>query len=335
MEQIYPEYYEKFHCIAGDCPDTCCKEWDVEVDAVSAEKYRALSGRLGDLLRENLYEEDGHTYLGFPGGKCPVQRADGLCGLQAAYGEGMLCEVCGRFPRISQDYGSFIELGLEMSCPEAARLILSEEPKLVRKEIPGGEPGDYDAQAMEVLRRTRPQMLAILADGSRSVPERLAMLLLYGYQVQNELDGGEEAELNWAESMTVARQAAGKADPGAVLDFFAELEILTDRWRALLRKPLKAPCWFAGLCRFASYGVLRYYEQAVSDYDLIGRVKLILTGCIVGALLAEDDFDSQCAVMQLWSKEIENDIDNVEAIEEGAYSHPALTDRNLLGILLG
>lgn len=335
MERIYPEYYKKFHCIAGACPDTCCKEWDVEVDEESAKKYQALEGVLGDLLRQNLYEEDGHTYLGFPEGKCPVQREDGLCRLQAAYGETMLCEVCGRFPRISQDYGSFVELGLEMSCPEAARIILSEEPKLIVEELPGGEPGDYDEEAMAVLRRTRPRMLEILADRSHPVPERLAMLLLCGYQAQNELDGGEPAEFDWAQSMAVARQAAGAPDPRAVLDFFAELEILTDRWRGLLERPLKAPCWFEGLCRFASYGVLRYYEQAVCDYDLIGRVKLILSGCIVGALLAEDDFERQCAVMQLWSKEIENDIDNVEAIEEGAYSHPALTDRNLLGILLG
>ena len=334
MERIYPAYYRKFHCIAGDCPDTCCKEWDVEVDAVSAAKYRALPGTLGDLLRKNLYEEDGHTYLGFPEGTCPVQRPDGLCGLQARYGEEMLCEVCGRFPRISQDYGSFVELGLEMSCPEAARLILSEEPELIAEEIPGGEPGDYDAEAMAVLRRTRPQMLAILADAAHAVPERLAMMLLYGYQVQNELDGGEPAAFDWAESMDLARQTAGTADPQALLDFFAQLEILTDRWRARLERPVKAPCWFEGLCRAAAYGILRYYEQAVCDYDLIGRVKLILSGCILGALLADASFADQCTVMQLYSKEIENDIDNVEAIEEGAYSHPALTDRNLLGILL-
>ena len=335
MERIYPEYFAKFHCIAGDCPDTCCKEWDVEVDAASAGKYRALEGPLGDLLRKNLYEEDGHTYLGFPEGRCPVQRADGLCMLQATYGAEMLCEVCGRFPRISQDYGSFVEWGLEMSCPEAARLILSEEPKLIREELPGGEPGDYDGEAMAVLRRTRPRMLSILADRTRSVPERLAMMLLWGYQVQNELDGGEPSEFDWQQSMAVARQAAGEGDPRAVLEVYAGLEILTDRWRELLEAPHGTPCWFEGLCRFASYGVLRYYEQAVSDYDLIGRLKLILTGCIVGAYLAEDSFESQCRVMQLWSKEIENDIDNVEAIEEGAYSHPALTDRNLLGILLG
>ena len=38
---------------------------------------------------------------------------------------------------------------------------------------------------------------------------------------------------------------------------------------------------------------------------------------------------------QLYSKEIENDIDNVEAILDAAYTHPAFTDDKLLGMLLG
>jgi len=38
---------------------------------------------------------------------------------------------------------------------------------------------------------------------------------------------------------------------------------------------------------------------------------------------------------QLFSKEIENDPDNVDAILDGAYTHPALTDTVLLGLLLG
>ena len=37
---------------------------------------------------------------------------------------------------------------------------------------------------------------------------------------------------------------------------------------------------------------------------------------------------------QVYSKEIENNIDNVEAILDGAYSHPAFTDDKLLGLLL-
>ena len=76
---------------------------------------------------------------------------------------------------------------------------------------------------------------------------------------------------------------------------------------------------------------IRYWLQAVSDFDLICRVKFMVTACIlVGSL--EGDF---LRAAQLFSKEIENDAENVEAVLDGAYRSPALTDLNLFAILLG
>ena len=63
MELLYPSYYKQFTCIASDCPDSCCHEWEVQVDADSAARYRAMEGTLGDALREHLYDEDGEVYL--------------------------------------------------------------------------------------------------------------------------------------------------------------------------------------------------------------------------------------------------------------------------------
>ena len=37
---------------------------------------------------------------------------------------------------------------------------------------------------------------------------------------------------------------------------------------------------------------------------------------------------------QRYSKEIENDADNVDAILDAAYNHPAFTDDKLLGLLI-
>ena len=55
MKILTPNYYPAFRCIASACPDSCCKEWDVQVDAASAEYYRALPGPLGDRLRQVLW----------------------------------------------------------------------------------------------------------------------------------------------------------------------------------------------------------------------------------------------------------------------------------------
>ena len=46
-----PSYFDTFSCIASQCPDSCCKEWDVQVDDISAKYYRSLPGKLGDDLR--------------------------------------------------------------------------------------------------------------------------------------------------------------------------------------------------------------------------------------------------------------------------------------------
>ena len=74
----------------------------------------------------------------------------------------------------------------------------------------------------------------------------------------------------------------------------------------------------------------RYYLQAVSDYDLVGRVKLTVVSCLLISGLGGDFVRTA----QIFSKEIENDADNVDPILDGAYNSPALTDAKLLGLLL-
>ena len=113
-----PDLYDGFHCIASACPDSCCQQWDVAVDGEKAALYRSLPGELGDRLRRFLKNEDGEVYLTLEGTRCPMWRADGLCRIQAELGEGALCKTCREFPRLTHDYGSFVELGLELSCPE-------------------------------------------------------------------------------------------------------------------------------------------------------------------------------------------------------------------------
>lgn len=329
MELIYPSYYHEFACTAGACPDSCCHEWDVEVDEASAARYRTLPGPIGDELRSSLYEEDGCTYLRNREGRCPMWRSDGLCRIQAEFGHEALCWVCQQFPRLTQDYGSFVEQGLEMSCPEAARLMLDREDwHLVRTTADGGDEPDYDGEVMEILCSARPGAFEILRS-RRPVPERLALLLMYGYHVQAAIDGAEDAAFDPEASLAAAREFAGAGDRGLFAAFFGELEILTDRWRGLLSRAGE-PEWEEKLCRFAQYGVYRYFYQAVSDWDLVGRIKLIVAGCVLTAMLPGD----RMAVIQLYAKEIENSAENLDSILDGAYTAPALTDRNLLGLLL-
>ena len=328
MELFYPSYYKTFSCIASHCPDSCCHEWDVQVDAASAARWRSMEGDLGDALRTYLYDEDGETYLRNENGRCPMWRTDGLCRIQAEQGHDALCQVCQQFPRLRHDYGNFVELGLELSCPEAARLILERPPELVTQTVPGGEEPEYDGEIMDILRRSRPAALALLENGHYTVPQRLLLLLMLGYHVQAAIDGAELLPFDPDAALMEAAQFAGTPDADALAQVYRELEILTDRWREKL-DALTAPRWEEGLCRIAQYGVLRHWYQAVSDWDLSSRIKLLLSGCALLARLPGALRDNA----QLWSKEIENSAVNLDALLDGAYTQPGLTDANLLSLL--
>ena len=230
MKLRYPSYYETFSCIAGDCPDSCCHEWEVQVDAAAAVRYRAMEGPLGDALREHLYDEDGETYLRNVDNRCPMWRADGLCRIQAQEGHEALCTVCQQFPRLRHDYGDLLELGLELSCPEAARIILESPLSWVEKEIEGGEEPEYDPEIFSVLAESRPVALALLENDAYTVPERLRLLLMYGYHVQAAIDGAELAEFDPDAALREAAQFAGPGDMELLREYYRSLDRLTGRW---------------------------------------------------------------------------------------------------------
>lgn len=321
--------FDAFRCVAAECPDSCCKEWEVEVDDTAAQWYFRAQGPLGDRLRQVLRQEDGAWYLTVTEGRCPMWRDDGLCRIQAAWGEEALCHTCRAFPRLTHDYGDFREHTLELSCPEAARLILTASGPMVAEERPEAGEADYDAADMAVLLRTREKVLAILSDPTRPVGQTLALALLYGCQAQGELDGGEEEPFDAEQALMTARSAAASGEADDVLAFFRALEALTPQWQQRLLSPVPAP-WTPVHLALARYFVERYWLQAISDLDLYGRVKLAVISCLAVKLLGGDAVETA----QLYSKEVENSAENMDAILDAAYTSPLFTDDKLLGWLM-
>ena len=326
-----PSYYPAFSCLAGACPDSCCQDWQVQVDARHAALYSQLPGPLGEQLRSVLRQEDEDIYMTIQDGRCPMWRRDGLCSIQAQLGEQALCDTCREFPRLTHDYGDFVELGLELSCPEAARLILNTpEAPLLTQDVPGGSAPDYDPQDMALLKESRTQALGLLQGGRSHPGQALAQLLLYGCQVQSALDGGQLEPFSSQDALETAQTMAQPGSLDAIIGLFQELEILTPRWSERLAHPAPGP-WDKRTLALARYFVQRYWLQAVSDYDLYSRVKFACLACVLIKGLGGDFLSTA----QLFSKEIENDADNLDALLDAAYTHPACTDDKLLGLLLG
>ena len=325
MEIRYPEYYDTFRCIAAACPDSCCKEWAVDVDSEAAAYYRSLSGALGDRLRAVLKDSEDGTIMEIENGRCPMWQQDGLCRIHAELGHEALCQTCRDFPRLRHDYGSFVELGLELSCPEAAKLILTGDDSAFC--TCADETPDYDPEIMDILLRGRQEILAFLDTSSLSDRETFAAILLHAHSLQGMIDGGEDVSFDPQLCLADARHFAGDGDLSTLVAFYQNLEILTPDWKTLLAEEKQSPIFSRKLLR---YFIRRYWLQAISDYDLVGRVKFSLAACILIGCL-KGDFTRNA---QLFSKEIENDPDNVDAILDGCYQSPALTDSNLLGLLL-
>lgn len=331
MRIAKPAYFDHFQCIADRCPDSCCKEWDVQVDEKSAAFYRDLPGALGQRLRQVMYTEDGDVYLAIEDRRCPMWRSDGLCRIQAELGHDALCKTCRDFPRLTHDYGDFVEMGLELSCPEAARMILSAEnvPPIITC-VPGGEAPEYDTEFMKILLRTRQTALSLIRNPAFAPNEVLALLLYYGYQAQAELDGEDVPDFAPYKILAEAKQLALESNTTELILFYQGLEILTPQWEAQLYAPAAPMPWLDNYRNLAQYFVERYWLQAVSDYDLVCRVKFTVISCLLIRNLGGD----LLTTAQRYSKEIENNVDNVDALLDAAYTHPAFTDTNLLSLLL-
>jgi len=329
MIERIPEYYHKFRCLASACPDSCCQEWEVDIDPDTAKMYQQLPGDLGDALRSKMRTEDGTVYLTVTDRRCPMWRQDGLCEVQCQLGHEALSHTCQEFPRLCHDYGDFVERGLELSCPAAAKQILSPEYQtILTTTSPYGDEGDYDREAMSILLKSRETFLSFWEKMPYPTSKMLAITLLYGHEVQSWLDGGEEPEFNPERLWETANKLALSGDIDAITAFFRELDILTPRWQARLSIPSPGP-WQAEMPLFVRYAIARYYLQAVSDYDLISRIKWIVISCLLLRHLGGDFIETA----QLYSKEIENSTENMDALFDAAYTAPAFADRVLLGLL--
>lgn len=124
MKLYAPKYYRNFKCIADKCKHSCCIGWEIDIDKTALRKYKKLKGGYGDVISDSIsMEETPHFKLG-EHDRCPHLDEFGLCKIIINVGEDYLCDICREHPRF-YNYTSVAEVGLGMSCEEAARVILS------------------------------------------------------------------------------------------------------------------------------------------------------------------------------------------------------------------
>lgn len=195
MQYTAPHYYKKFRCTAGDCPDTCCAGWQIQIDPVSLKKYRKTKGALGNRLKNEINWKEGcfRRYAG----RCAFLTGENLCDLYLeGGGDKALCKTCRTYPRHIEEFEGLREFSLSMSCPAAAEIILTnKEPvRFLHAENPErDEPfendyEDFDYFLFTKLMDTRNLILKILQNREQPLKLRAAVALALSHDLQERID---------------------------------------------------------------------------------------------------------------------------------------------------
>ena len=132
----YPAYVNEFKCVGGNCEDNCCNSWGIHIDKITFKQYENIQDKkFNKFLNKNIFVKDkckneniDYGQIKLKGGKnCPFLGRDKYCIIHSKLGEEYLSDVCASFPRNINKVNDSYEMSLDVSCIEAARIILSKE----------------------------------------------------------------------------------------------------------------------------------------------------------------------------------------------------------------
>ena len=295
MKLYAPKYYKEFKCIADRCEHSCCIGWEIDVDTDTLEKYTALKSGYGPVIANSICMSDTpHFKLG-EHDRCPHLNERGLCEIILHEGEEYLCDICREHPRF-YNYTDVAEVGIGMSCPEAARTILRSPDYAVMQEI-----GHVDTIADGIDfdgRAERSRLYAILQDTALDYQARLESIYS-----QYAIAAGEDTP--WLETL-----AGLEYLDAAHQDMFATY--------SSKRRPRDKDEY---LERFLAYFIYRHCTEALGADDFDARLAFCLF-CerLLASLICSEDAQSLhqiAALASVISEEIEYSDDNTYTLMYG------------------
>lgn len=348
-----PYYYKEFKCIDKKCTDSCCAGWEVDIDDASWEYYKSVSGGFGDRLKSVMVNEEGENRFKLgENGRCPFLNDENLCDLYIVIGEDKLCKTCTEHPRYMAEYGDLRELGISLSCPEAARIILSKKEPVTYETENNDEPvpmySDLDPQKYMMLVMARKEAYAEAGDRDKHITERMKNILLDGIDYQKKLTkrvvnkASHSPYKNKRDTITEWLKHIEKYecinpvwnDMLHMTTDFLENEI-TDYEKA--HKDFEK-YYYSKMYEYEQmlvYFLFRYYLNSVYDYDLLSKLKLAVFAVLVCEEFAVAEyasynkftFKNQIEVMHCFSRQFEHSDENVAAINK-SFRNDTLFDVN-------
>ena len=295
MKLYAPSYYRRFQCIADRCEHSCCVGWEIDIDEDTFKTYKNLKDGYGAVILDSISTEDTPHFRLCAGDRCPHLDERGLCRIILNVGEDYLCHICREHPRF-YNYTDVAEVGIGLSCEEAARLVLSSPDYATMEEI-----GDVDAEPDGIFfdgRAARSELYAILQDTTRPYASRLdAIHRKYG------IEAGEDSR--WL-SILDALEYLDESHKGLFMKYSSShAPDGRDEYRE----------------RFLAYLLFRHATEAVDEEDLTARISFCLfcERLLTSLIKTEkaETLQDVAVLARILSEEIEYSDENTWALMNG------------------
>ena len=292
MKLYAPKYYKNFKCIADKCEHSCCVGWEIDIDKKTMKKYQTLSSGYASFIADSISTEDTPHFRLTKDDRCPHLDERGLCNIITNVGEDYLCDICREHPRF-YNYTDVAEVGIGVSCPEAARIILSSSDDAELEAI-----GEVDVAADGTP-----------FDGRAERSEIYAILQNTAYDYPTALD------------KIYRKYSIEAGDDNRWLEILDSLEYLDPDHKALLMN-YSSSCRPEGedeyLKRFLAYLIYRHCTEAFDADDFCDRLAFCLF-CerLFASLLCSEGAKSLreiATLASIISEEIEYSEDNTFAL---------------------
>lgn len=208
IKKRYPKYLKEFKCIGGECEDSCCIGWDIDIDKTTFRQYYKVQDKeMKKMFQKNVHNNEycqspdvDYGKVKLKGDKrCPFLDEDNYCVIYSNLGEEYLSNVCTSFPRILNKIDGYYEMSLDVSCPEAARILLlkeegiefEESEETLGKHIISSEidtkSKEFKDSPMKYLKEIRDLSIKIIKNRKFDLNKRLYILGEFINELEEEL----------------------------------------------------------------------------------------------------------------------------------------------------
>ncbi len=233
MEIVKFKYYDEFHCIGPECPDTCCRYWSITLSKREYLDYKKMkcSPELKKIIDNSFVrkKKDGSeiNYAEIKldeKGNCPILGDDGLCRMQKEMGEGVLDYVCSTYPRLwNRVGGQALICSCNTTCPYVNELLINhpEGLEIVEEEYDGknkyinqgmtsGSSTPKDWEGYPYYWTIKNAQVDILQNRSFTIAERLLILGFFCQKAEDYIKNNQGEKIQGLANMLLDNEACKK-----------------------------------------------------------------------------------------------------------------------------